>query len=178
MLIDKNRPPCNAILPFNNYIYSEEFIEKIKNHLNSLVEVNKIKCEIIEIDRIEPLFILKWIHPFKDNFNWESKEIYNLVGEKVLIDIIKNDEENMEFFVFDNCKAIMPITEEIYKEPDPKKLKNRFRGVKTGSKLKGEILDINVKDKIFTVKWYDMIRKDNPNYTVPSPNSGNDNQGP
>jgi len=142
-----------AVLPINNTIYENDFVERIVNFIADVKIGDELICNIINVDRLQSHFIVEWLHPFKEIFDWELSTRDNMIGKKVLIEVLRVEKEEYGFFVFKNCKAILPVTDVIYNASLLNVIYNRLISKRPGEQIEGEILSIDEENKTFIVKW-------------------------
>ncbi len=146
-----------AILELNKWFYNNNK-KAIAYYLAHLDDGDYIDCEIINIDKVNKIIYIKWIN-YEDKLTWVSNEIRQLISSKIWVRVVKKEGKEIEFFVNDVYKAVLPITSEIYIN-NIESIKNNYDNLVDFERIMCKVLTLNIKDGIMTLKW--MLKEKAP----------------
>lgn len=144
----------NAYMPVKTSIYGEKKAW-IKKAIKFLTDGEMIECEILEVKKINNLFVVKWLpnDEIENRIDLYFQKSKAYVSKIVPVTIRRSEEGELNFLVENKYIATMPIEKSIY-ETSENMIRYSINYWSDGEIVDCEVLDIDVLTDQFVVKLY------------------------
>ncbi len=146
----------DAILTLSKNCYGKDSFA-IPKYIQQLDDGEYIDCEIVEIDKKNEKLIINLIN-YNEAIFWTLRETEKLIDRCTWVRVIKKNGGEVEFFLKDIYKAVMPITPEIYND-NFHKISCCYQLLEDNEIIQCKVTSINIKEAHFIIKWMLPIKK-------------------
>ena len=140
-----------AMLYVNNNSNYNKDSNAVFKYLQQMNDGEYIDCQIMFIDRKNEFLQIKWLN-YEGLIFWATDVIQQLYDNITWVRVVKKEGCEIEFFVNDIHKAMLPLTNDIYKN-NFDKIKYEYTKLHDFEIINCKVRSIDIRNGIIVLKW-------------------------